>query len=72
MIISVMIPSKKVTTSDPWYANIVNFIVSGYVPPGEDRKKLVYDSRIHLWDDPTYSGSASMDYSDVVCRHRKL
>jgi hypothetical protein len=43
----------KVTTSDPWYANIiVNFIVSGFVPPGEDRKNLVYDSRIHLWDDP--------------------
>jgi hypothetical protein len=31
---------------------IVNFIVSGFVPPGEDRKNLVYDSRIHLWDDP--------------------
>jgi hypothetical protein len=42
----------KVTTLDPWYANIINFIVSGYVPPGEDRKKLVYDSMIHLWDDP--------------------
>jgi hypothetical protein len=42
----------KVTTLDPWYAKIVNFIVLGYAPPGEDRKKLVYDSRIHLWDDP--------------------
>jgi hypothetical protein len=42
----------KVTTLDPWYANIVNFIVSGYVPLGEDRKKLVYDSMIHIWDDP--------------------
>jgi hypothetical protein len=24
----------KVSRSDPWYANIVNFIVVGYVPPG--------------------------------------
>ena len=24
----------KVTKSDPWYANIVNFMVVGYVPPG--------------------------------------
>jgi hypothetical protein len=40
-----------VTTSDPSYDNIVNFVVSGYVPLGEDRKKL-YDSKLHLWDDP--------------------
>ena len=24
----------KVSASHPWYANIVNFMVSGYVPPG--------------------------------------
>ena len=42
----------KVTDSNPWYANIVNYMVSGYVPPGEDRKKLQYESRRHLWDNP--------------------
>ena len=31
----------KVTDSYPWYANIVNFMVSGYVPPGENKKKLL-------------------------------
>ena len=31
----------KVTDSNPWYANIVNFMVSGYVPPGENKKKLL-------------------------------
>ena len=36
----------KVTDCTPWYANIVNFMVAGYVPPG-----LVYESRHHLWDD---------------------
>ena len=42
----------KVETLHPWYANIVNFMVSGYVPPGENRKKLTYESRRHLWDAP--------------------
>ena len=42
----------KVTHTNPWYANIVNFIVTGYVPPGENTKKLLYKSRTHLWDDP--------------------
>ena len=41
----------KVTDTTPWYANIVNFMVAGYVPPGEN-KKLIYESRHHLWDDP--------------------
>jgi hypothetical protein len=24
----------KVSTSNPWYANIINYIVPGYIPPG--------------------------------------
>ena len=35
----------KVTDSTPWYANIVNFMVAGYVPPGENKKRLIYESR---------------------------
>jgi hypothetical protein len=27
----------KVKGSNPWYANIVNFMVAGYVPPGENK-----------------------------------
>jgi hypothetical protein len=42
----------KVSRSDPWYANIVNFMVAGYIPPGEDKKKLVYESHLHIWDPP--------------------
>jgi hypothetical protein len=42
----------KVSTTDPWYANIVNYIVAGYIPPGADKKKIIRDSRLHLWDDP--------------------
>jgi hypothetical protein len=42
----------KITHFDPWYADIVNFIVIGYVPPGADKRKLIHESRLHLWDEP--------------------
>jgi hypothetical protein len=42
----------KVSTTDPWYAKIINYIVAGYIPLGADRKKIIRDSRLHLWDDP--------------------
>ena len=42
----------KVTDSNPWYANIVNFMVAGYLSPRENKKKLQTKSRHHLWDDP--------------------
>ena len=38
----------KVTESNPCYANIVNFMVAGYVPPGESKRKLIYVSRLHI------------------------
>jgi hypothetical protein len=31
----------KVSTTDPWYANIVNYIVAGYIPPGVDKKMII-------------------------------
>jgi len=42
----------KVTKTDPWYANIVNFMVVGYVPRGENKKRHIYESRLHIWDPP--------------------
>jgi hypothetical protein len=41
----------KVSTMDPCYANIINYIVAGYIPPGIDKKKIIRDSRLHLWDE---------------------
>jgi len=38
----------KMTKTDPWYANIVNFMVAGYVPPGENKRKLIYESCHHI------------------------
>jgi hypothetical protein len=34
----------KVSTTDPWYANIVNYIVASYIPPRVDKKKIIRDS----------------------------
>jgi hypothetical protein len=42
----------EVNRSDLWCADIINFRVTGYVPLGGNKKKLIYESRIHLWDEP--------------------
>jgi hypothetical protein len=42
----------KVSPTGPWYANIINYIVAGYIPPGANKKEIIRDSRLHLWDDP--------------------
>ena len=42
----------KITKSDPWYANIVNFMVATYVLLGENKRKLIYESGLHIWDEP--------------------
>jgi hypothetical protein len=31
----------KVSTIDSLYANIINYIVVGYIPPGADKKKII-------------------------------
>jgi hypothetical protein len=41
----------KVARSNPWYANIINFMVEGYVPPEENKRKLIHKSHLHLWDE---------------------
>jgi hypothetical protein len=31
----------KVSTTDPWYTNIINYIMAGYIPPGSDKKRII-------------------------------
>jgi hypothetical protein len=31
----------KVSTTNPWYGNIVNYIVAGHIPPRADKKKII-------------------------------
>jgi hypothetical protein len=31
----------KVSTTDPWYTHIINYIVAGSIPPGADKKKII-------------------------------
>jgi hypothetical protein len=38
----------QISRSDPWYADIVNFMVEGYVPPGGHKRKLIYESHLHI------------------------
>jgi len=38
-----------------WYADIVNFLVSGLFPPGastHQKQRLKYDTRFYIWDEP--------------------
>jgi hypothetical protein len=41
-----------INRSDPWYVDIDNFMVSGYIPPGWNKKKLVQESHVHICDEP--------------------
>jgi len=50
----------KVSATYPWYANIVNYMVSGYVPLGVDKKKLIKESQCTFGTTPTSIGSARM------------
>ncbi|XP_078170268.1 uncharacterized protein LOC144564543 [Carex rostrata] len=41
--------------SDPWYADIANYLASGFFPNTmtyQQRKKLKSDSRFYFWDEP--------------------
>src|SRR6185312_8591185 len=37
----------KVTASSPWYVNLVNFMVTGYIPPGRRQEESIHLSRFH-------------------------
>ena len=39
----------------PWYADLVNYLVSGIVPTNlsyQQRKKLFWDAKHYLWEEP--------------------
>ena len=45
----------QLSFQSPWYADIVNFLACGVMPPKfsyKQRKKLRTDSRFYIWDDP--------------------
>jgi hypothetical protein len=56
----------RINRSDPWYADIVNFMVLGYVPLGANKRKLIQESRTHIWDESYPSESAQMACSGDV------
>lgn len=39
----------------PWYADFVNYLVSGILPPElnwQQRKKFLHDVKYYVWDEP--------------------
>jgi hypothetical protein len=60
-----------IAQSNPWYADIVNFMVAGYVQLGANKKKLIYESCYHLWDEHTFFEYALTGYSGGVYRQKK-
>ncbi|XP_068662963.1 uncharacterized protein [Aristolochia californica] len=52
----------------PWYANIVNYLVTNMLPPGlsrAQRDKIKSDAKYYVWDDP-YLWKR---FSDQSCEH---
>jgi hypothetical protein len=52
----------KVSTSNPWYANIVNYIVAGYIPPRQTGKRLSEIAYYNSGMTHIYIGCALMVY----------
>ncbi|KAL4376089.1 hypothetical protein GQ457_02G027930 [Hibiscus cannabinus] len=55
--ISDSFPDEKIlfATTIPWYADVVNFLVSGIIPPdlsSQGRKKFRHDAKFFYWDEP--------------------
>jgi hypothetical protein len=61
----------KVKGSNPWYANIVNFVVAGYVPLGENKRSSSMKAASTYGMNRTSTESAPMDFSGGVFQLRK-
>ena len=45
----------QVSVQVPWYADIMNFLACGIMPPEfnyQQKRKLRTDARFYIWDDP--------------------
>jgi hypothetical protein len=61
----------KVTGSDPWYANFINFMIAGYVPPGGTGASSSMKVTSTYGMNHTSTEFAPMDCSGGVFRLRK-
>jgi hypothetical protein len=61
----------KVTYSNPWYANIMNFMVSGYVPLGEIGRSYCTRADAPCAMIFTYTKYGQMVCSEDACQHLK-
>ena len=45
----------QVSVEVPWYADIVNYLACGIIPPEfshQQKRKLRTDAKVYIWDDP--------------------
>ena len=66
----------QVSVQTPWYADIVNFLACGLMPPEfnyQQRRKLRTDAKFYIWDDPLpFRRGAYQIIRDVYQRQNKL
>jgi len=61
----------EINMSNPCYVDIVNFMVTGYVPPGGNKRKLIQESLLTYGMSHTSSKYALMVYSGDVYQLKK-
>ncbi|KAK9042696.1 hypothetical protein V6N11_017761 [Hibiscus sabdariffa] len=60
---------KSADTTAPWYADFVNYIVSGIIPHQlnyQGKKRFKYNVKDYFWDEPIYSSNMRIKSSDVT------
>jgi len=61
-----------INDTNPWYANIVNFMVSGYVPQANQRRRLNMKVDATCGMTPTYTGFVLTDSYEDVCPPQRV
>ncbi|KAJ9544693.1 hypothetical protein OSB04_024400 [Centaurea solstitialis] len=63
-----------VSASEPWYADIVNFLASSVIPHdlnSHQRKKFISDAKHYFWDEPCLYKHLPMEWCDDAYPMRK-
>ena len=64
--------APMINDTNPWYANIVNFMVSGYVPQANQRRRLNMKVDATCGMTPTYTGFVLTDSYEDVCPPQRV
>jgi hypothetical protein len=59
----------RINRSNQCYVDIINFMVSSYVPLGGNKRKLIQESHAHIWDECTARREQEETYPRESCPH---